>query len=705
MSDLDRLFYWRGIAPEFHNFRGELTSVPVENRIKILEAMGVDCSSSETIAAEAYDLDIKPWLKWLPELEVVPAGDAFVDINFQPQELGEQIFWRLLDDGNAVASSAFTPSDLPEVGDYNHEGKRYSKRRLALGLLEPKYYGIELALGERFEKTELAVAPTRAYQADWASDDRENPNGFVIQLYTLRSEANWGIGDFGDLYSLILQAAKRGVDIIGLNPFHALQPDLIENSSPYSPSDRRFLNALYIAVEQVPGYRGVFTDKKKIQALKDMPEVCYDEMRALKYGVLFDSFQAYIASGAHEFLEYLRNSDENLVAFANYEASHYCFDNKVTSRYITRKDLLSATEKCDDTFFQEIQLVSFYCYLQWVAEIQLSRCQRFAKESGMKVGIVRDLAVGACGSGAEVETNDGLFCHAAAIGAPPDPLALTGQNWGIPPMDPAALRKTGFKHFRTLLNTNMKHCGALRIDHAMSLYRLWWCPPGANADKGAYIYYPFKELLGLLCLESHLAKCLIIAEDLGIVPDEFRAAMTNTGLYSNRVFYFEKWQDTEFKHPFQYERHALAMLDNHDVPTITSWWNGSDLALRHRLNLLEENSHIEHLLQQRRKEKQHLFSMMEHDGMSPEGWSLSQIDEPADKRMVFALIRFVCRARSQFFFLQLEDLLLMEDPVNVPGTFKEHKNWVRKLTHSLEDIFADESINTLLSSISELRNS
>jgi len=177
----------------------------------------------------------------------------------------------------------------------------------------------------------------------------------------------------------------------------------------------------------------------------------------------------------------------------------------------------------------------------------------------------------------------------------------------------------------------MHHCGALRIDHAMSLYRLWWCAKDQTADNGAYIHYPLKEMVGLLCLESYLNKCVVIAEDLGIVPDEFRAVMNETKFYSNRVFYFEKNNDTELKHPRDYERHALAMLDNHDLPTLCSWWNATD------------------------------------------------------------------------YMIQLEDLLMMNDPVNVPGTYLEYQNWSRKLDKNIEDIFSNEDIDRLLRRVSSTR--
>ena len=703
MSDLERLFYWRGIAPDFYTFRGELTQVPIENRIKILEAMGVDCSSDSSIAREAFDLDIKPWLSWLPPLEVVPAGSAFIDINFPPSQLAETLTWCLIESDHRVVEGSFKPRDLEEVGDYSHEGLRYSRRRLQLGELQPNYYRINLQLGDRLEETELAIVPAQAFQPAWSADEHVNPFGFVVQLYTLRSERNWGIGDFSDLKKLIQESAQRQIDVIGLNPFHALQADLRENFSPYSPSDRQFLNALYIDVEAVEYYRSDMVDFGRVAKLRNLDYVDYHAVRELKFSVLYQCFTQFLVGDCAQLKSYIAQKGQSLADFASYEAMNSWRAPGLAVATADLDELIAALETAPD-LQQSLHMVVFYAYLQWLTEQQLAACYEECVRRGMKVGIVRDLAVGASGGGAEVSANSALFCRDASVGAPPDPLALTGQNWGIPPMDPAELRRTAFNHFRALLRANMAHCGALRIDHAMSLYRLWWCPPGATADKGAYIYYPFKEMLGLLCLESHLAQCMIIAEDLGIVPDEFRDAVSRTGMYSNRVFYFEKWQDFEFKHPRDYERQALAMLDNHDVPTLRSWWDGTDLVLRGRLNLLEANSRIEAVLEHRQIEKRHLIEMMYADNLVPPSWQDRDLSAPADEDIVFAIIRFASAARSRFFILQLEDLLLMDAPVNVPGTFREHPNWQRKLSADLVEIFSNVRIEALMSDISAKRN-
>jgi len=702
MSDLDRLFYWRGITPDFYNYKGELTPIPLDRRVHILAAMGVDVSSPESIASEAFELDIKPWLRWLPPLSVVHKAHPFLEINFQPEELDQIVTWTLTQNGNTVSCGEIKPHELEEVGDYAHDGSRYSRRELALGELSYGYYDVMLARGEKSQQSTLAVAPSESYQPSWASHDDVNPWGFVVQLYTLRSENNWGIGDFSDLDLLIEKSSVYGVDIIGLNPFHALQSDLKHNFSPYAPSDRRYLNPLYIDVERAPGFDSDFKQPELISIERGRTHVRYEQMQQLKYSALYRCFERFLFNTPSTLADYIRQGKDSLIDFANYEALSGWQPDDLVGEPLKQDDLLCFLSD-NKVLPAAHQLVAFHCYLQFVAEQQLSECQLGAEKLGMKVGIVRDLAVGASGGGSEAQTNAKLFCHDAAIGAPPDAFSHTGQSWGMPPMDPAELRKTGFSHYINLLRSNMHYCGALRIDHAMSLYRLWWCAKDQTADNGAYIHYPLKEMVGLLCLESYLNKCVVIAEDLGIVPDEFRAVMNETKFYSNRVFYFEKNNDTELKHPRDYERHALAMLDNHDLPTLCSWWNATDLSLRKQLDLFSNDQEYDSNLTIRLAEKNSLIELLRNDGLLPEGWHDVGIDQEIDFQLVEAILQFVGRASSQFYMVQLEDLLMMNDPVNVPGTYLEYQNWSRKLDKNIEDIFSNEDIDRLLRRVSSTR--
>lgn len=717
MSDLDQLMYWRGVSAEYTNYRGERVEVPLENRVNLLKAMGVNVSSDEAIKSEAYRLDVEPWKHWFPKLSITPAGDdcAF-EINLAPEDEQRDLNWRLSDlDGNLVKSGELHYQELVETGEYLFEAERYSRRRVPVGKLSPNYYLLNVSSEEKSESTLLVVYPSTVYQSPW-SINGEKLWGVIIQLYTLRSERNWGIGDFTDLRELIGALAKKGADAIGLNPLHALSTHLEDSFSPYSPSDRRFINPLYIDpfwVTDCDEQAKLEVDETALSKLRKSDRVHYKEVRSLKYPVyqvMFDRFIAVEEHGRTErfdsFQAYVQETGESLLQFAFYEACHQEWPG---ARYVLRnKEKFSTVTR--DLFSREswsssggTRAILFHSYLQWLAQEQLQACQTTAEKSGMRLGLIRDLAVGADGAGAEVSTNALSFCKAASVGAPPDPLAQTGQNWGLPPLIPSELRRTGFRHFIDLLQTNMKSCGALRIDHAMSLMRLWWCPPGKTADHGAYVYYPFHEMMGLLALESYLNKCTVIAEDLGVVPDEFRQALDHMQILTNKVFYFEKVFHDKFKNPEDYEPHALAMVNNHDVPTLVSWWNGTDLVLRNALNLLEEGVSYEDICELRERDKENLMAALFEATLYPETWHGRPLDSPADAALIDSILVYCARTSSKLFVLQLEDLLLMESPVNVPGTFKEHDNWQRKLSASVAEIFSDKRVDELLSRVDETR--
>ncbi len=715
MSDLDRLFYWRGITADYLNYRGERVNVPLDNRVTLLKAMGVDVSTPKAIEEEAYELDVKPWKDWFSSLTMAPAGpDCHFEINLKPEDQEPELQWKVTDlNGKPIKAGHFKYDDIEETGEYIHHGIKYSRRKVLLGDLPPNYYDLSVRSLNKVEKTRLAVFPPTVHQAHW-SNVGEKVWGVIIQLYTLRSERNWGIGDFTDLRELIEKMAQKGADVIGLNPLHTLSPYLEDYYSPYSPSDRRFINPLYIDPYWIAEYtENVKTsvDKELLSECRGDKNVDYVKQRKLKYPIFQQMFDVFVEKEmAHrserylKFENFVREQGDALLGFAFYEA---CKQDWPGATYVLRYG-----EKYEDVVKGILEdkkpsgaalAVFFHCYLQWLSFTQLDACQQAAITSGMKVGLIRDLAVGADGGGAEVESNNELYCRASAIGAPPDPFAQTGQNWGLPPVIPSELRRSGFEHFINLLRTNMASCGALRIDHAMSLMRLWWVPPGLTADHGAYVYYPFYEMLGLLSLESYLNECLVIGEDLGVVPDEFREALTRTQIFTNKVFYFEKVFHDKFKKPEDYDAHALAMVNNHDVPTLVSWWNGTDLELRDELNLLEEGVDYQTICQQRAHDKANLMELLFESGLYPESWHGRDLDTPIDEDLVEAILLLTSRTASKIYVLQLEDLLMMDEPVNVPGTFKEHDNWQRKLTSTLSMIFESKRINNVLDKVNEQR--
>lgn len=701
MGNIDKLLYWRGIATEYYNFRGELISVPLENRLRLLEAMGVDTSSEEVIEEQAYELDIAPWKHWLADFEMTQAGEhtAF-EINLPPEHLSSTFSYHIVLESGVTRQGEFVPEQHPETGDYLYEGTRYSRRSISVQDLPIGYHSLTVQLADDEASKQLSqfvVVPALAYTPDWV-ERAERPWGIIVQLYTLRSARNWGIGDFSDLKLLITEAAAAGVEMIGLNPLHALRQPVEHHCSPYSPSDRRFLSPLYIDPEVEPDFDASAHDVLDVLVrLRAQDKVPYAAVASTKYAVFRDMYAVFKeqeiqhdTARAQRFLEFVQGAGQSLTDFCLYQV--------LSDLDGPALDTLSQEQR-SEAIAQHKDDIHFHTYLQWLANEQLEHCQRHSKKMGMKIGLMRDLAVGADGGGAEVTTNSELFVRSAAVGAPPDPLAIQGQNWGLPPMDPATLRQTRFAHFINLLQTNMAHCGALRMDHAMSLMRLWWCPPGHTADYGAYVHYPFRELLGLLKLESVRNQCMVIGEDMGVVPPELRQALVDSNIFTNKLFYFEKADDGSFRHPKDYEPHSLAMLTNHDVPTIASWWVASDLQLRQSLDLLEDGTDYEQVLVERDIEKVRLLEWLENLGLIKREDFTELMKMPMKQDFAATLLHGVSQCSSQLFVVQLEDLELLEEPVNVPGTSYQYPNWQRKLAVPLEILFSDERVQSLLRAI------
>lgn len=694
MEHFDKLFYWHGIADSYYNYRGDLVTVPFENKLNIINAMGVDTSDPEKTAQDAYRLDVAPWQQWLLDFSVCYQGPEQVFfLQVQPGELELEFDYDLRHDGVSLAAGTVVPTEFAEVGDYAFEGVRYSRRAIPLPVLPLGYHTLNVSCGGKTQSACLAVAPPKAFVSP-ALQKGERVVGIIVQLYTLTSSRNWGIGDFTDLAFLIRKAAALGVQMIGLNPLHALLEPVDHNCSPYSPSDRRFNNPLYIDPEQESDFRlDIKNFAQELSALRQTTNVPYGPVHKLKYACFRQMFEVFcqVELGSNSardqaFQLFVETQGAALEDFCIYQVA------QELGLPVPWED-----EAAKSAFIAEHRAkAQFHAYLQWLADKQLAACQQLAESLGMGIGLMRDLAVGANGSGSEVSSHLDLFCREAAVGAPPDPLAEQGQNWGLPPMDPASLRLSRFSHFITLLRTNMAHCGALRIDHAMSLLRLWWCPPGTTADHGAYVYYPFHELMALLKLESHLNQCMVIGEDMGVVPPELRQALYDGDIFTNKLFYFEKDPQGQFKHPDHYEAHSLAMVTNHDVPTLAAWWNGQDLLLRQALNLYPPEVNLGDLQAGRRYEKSQLLNWLIFLGFALPGEFEAVLDGPLSWELCALILKGANRCRSQLFVVQLEDLELLDTPVNVPGTCFEYPNWQRKLAKPLDAVFADAQVGQLL---------
>ena len=450
-------------------------------------------------------------------------------------------------------------------------------RRLELPLppLEPGVYTLRRE-DRPDHPCRLIVAPAACHAPDALREGRRLW-GVTAQLYGVRRAADQGVGDFTTLGALGEAAAARGAAVLGINPLHALFLGDRERASPYYPSDRRFLDPLYLDLDKAPGATGY---REEAQALSRLPAIGYPRVWALKAAALEAGFAEAPSDATFE--AFVAAGGDRLQHFCLFQVIAETRPGEPWRRWPQGLRCPDGPEARAFTAAHAPRL-RFHAWLQWLCEMQLAGAARRA--SGLALGLCRDLAVGAASDGAELWDQAALVAHGVSIGAPPDPLGPQGQIWGLPPFDPHRLYKDGYRSVADLYAANMRHAGALRIDHVMGLARQFWVPEGASGADGAYVDFPFDDLLAVLALESERARCLVIGEDLGSVPEGFRERLWQAGAFSYRVLPFER-DASGFTPPQAWPRPAMACVATHDLPPLAGWWDGADIAERLELGLM-----------------------------------------------------------------------------------------------------------------------
>ncbi|AMN48242.1 hypothetical protein ACG33_14275 [Steroidobacter denitrificans] len=746
-----------GIADTYLDYRGQPQQVSRESQAAILAALGVDTSDLQAVTDAIRQLDVKGWTDMVPPV-VVALENARPRIAVSvPLDLeARRIEWTVSPESSPTAAGTVEPpaldaalaayadraawsgsaslEDLTTLAEGTVEDRAYRRVVLDLPPLPQGYHRARLVLDTGLSAgLDVIVAPARCYQpASGLANDAENRGerrstagsvwGIAVQLYSLRSADNWGIGDLHDLRELVRMAAPLGCGVIGLNPLHALAPAEPKRSSPYSPSSRQFLNVLYIAVADVPDFVQCEAAQRRVRAddfqtalhrSRMADNVDYAQVASLKLEILrllYMSFrERHLQRGserAESFRQFVAARGEPLRLHAIYDA---------LDAHLRRRDpqcrgwphwpmeYQDPASPAVDRFAREYsQDVEYFMYLQWLVAEQLQAAQDTALKLGMKIGLYGDVAVGADRTGSEVWSNRRLYLQHASVGAPPDALALKGQNWGIPPQDPAELRNQCYQPFIELVRNNMRHVAALRLDHVMSLYRLWWVPSGLTSSEGTYVHYPLDALMAILALESRRNRCVVIGEDLGTVPADVIVAMDEYGVHHYKVLLFEQTSQGEFRLPSQYAANALAAVTTHDLPTLCGWWEEHDLRLRERLDLYPSSQIKAHAHEVRTGERRALMRALVATGL----WYWQE-DQPLpiySAALARAVHAFLGMSASAIALIQIEDLIGMIDPVNVPGTDIEHPNWQRKVPLDTCAILARADVQDILGAMQIARS-
>lgn len=724
---LAELIAFCGIETEFNDAWGKPIRVSEPQQLELLKAQGFDTEDDDTARLQLLSRQLDFWQKPLQQVSVQRLGE--------PLQLSLQV---TLEQANTVIALQLTCEDgkhytcnlTPVDGELTQvivlDDVEYHQYLHELPWQLPAGYH-QLAIAKSTEQQRLIITPGRCFQPEPFT--RHKQWGIALQLYALRSDRNWGIGDFTDLGNTLSYLASVGADFIGLNPIHALYPAMPESASPYSPSSRRWLNISYIDVEAMPGFANCSRTKALVEApgfvsqiseQRSKDYVDYSGVMQLKLPAmksLYQWFSEQKSTTAKDinkaFKQFKLQGGDSLLQLALYDALHAHLYQQNSDYWGWPNWPEQYRDPASDAVMQFSKQHSaeldFYCYLQFIAQQQLAQAQQVAKNAGMLLGLYRDLAVGVSEASTEIWSNPQLYCRQASVGAPPDPLGPAGQNWGLPPMYPYQLYKQAYQPIIDLLHANMQHAGALRIDHVMALLRLWWVPKSAaTAAGGAYVYYPIMDLLGILALESQRNQAVVIGEDLGTVPEGIRELLSDYGVYSYRVFFFETAADGGYISPQHYPQQAMATLTTHDLPTLIGFWHCDDLRLGKELGLYQDDVQLQQLYAERHANKQRILdSLHGHriggDGVLPHDYPRSSEHLGMDKTLNYALQRHLAATSSQLLCLQLEDALEMTQPVNVPGTSSEYPNWRRKLSQPLEQWSLREDIRQLFSDISRIR--
>lgn len=715
-ANLNHLADIAGVEPEYWDIWGNHHPIPAAAKKSILAALGLAVADDEAIARSMQQLQDAQWRRWLPPVLVATVGETLtIPLSLPADRIDWPVTFEIVTESGESSELVFRPGDVRASSRGWIDGREIL--RFDVPVTDPLpmgYHDVRLA-ARPDEPMRLIVAPHRCYLPQ-ELERNAAVWGISAQLYSLKRPENWGIGDFTDLAQLVDLAATLGASVIGLNPLHALFLGRPQDASPYSPSSRIFLNPLYIDVEAVPEFAicpevadEMAAIAETLAACRARSEVAYRDVQSMKLRVLGVLYAHFLRTAEDSAATRQRHAAFNAFREQHGEALRRYAIFEALSEQFAPDPWQSWPEAYHNPDSPEVSefvrtntgRIGFFEYLQWVADAQLGAAQERALQQGLCIGIYRDLAVGADRAGADAWSDQSVIVQGAKVGCPPDPFNMLGQDWGIPPLHPLVMRAKGYKPFIDMLRANMRHAGGLRIDHVMGLMHLFWIPAhGAPAD-GAYVKYPFDEMLAILALESQRNRCLVVGEDLGTVPDGFRERMADLNILSYRVLYFEKEGD-RFKRPDEYPSMALACVTTHDLATLIGYWQGADIDLKRRLELYPSADAELGERGARVHDRWLMLTALAGEGLLPPDHDPNNVDAtPMGPELIAALHSYLARSPSRILLVQIDDLTQEVDQINLPGTVFERPNWRRRLSQPVSEVSGGPVMGALAPALAE----
>ncbi|HYP05960.1 MAG TPA: 4-alpha-glucanotransferase [Bryobacteraceae bacterium] len=690
-----------GVQDEYWDIFGQrhVTNAGVQR--SILDSMGFRPDTVESLNDAIRRRADLEWAVLVPPTLVVSLSQGWIPVNvpqhFDGQELQVAFQW----EGGGDFGASHPISDLRAEREL---AGNLIRRRLPLPAgATLGYHRLTLRCGGTSAECRLILCPDRAYRPPFL-DQGSKSAGIAISVYGLRSERNWGCGDFTDLRSFCEWAvATTGVSFIALNPLHSIPNRQPYNTSPYLPNCSFYRNALYLDVEAIPDVqasaeaRRVLASaafQRELAQLRAAAYVEYEKVFAQKLHILkfgFDSFLDRPKSA--EFQAYIEAEGELLDRYAVYCALDEYLHEVDPNVWIWPdwpEEYRDPKSPQVAQFRREhAHRVVFYKWVQWQVDVQLAAAQAHARAIGLEIGLYHDLALATDRCGSDLWAYKRFYVAGCRVGSPPDDFSPSGQDWAFPPPNSLAHKLDGYRLFAQSIRKNCKHGGALRIDHVMRFFRLFWIPEGKTAAEGAYVLDYADDLLRILALESVRNEVIVIGEDLGTVEPYIRESLRSFGVLSYRLLYFEK-NGAEFRRPAEYPREALVSVSTHDLPTLAGFWTGRDIDARLKAGVIPDDASFRSQMSDREREKQKMLDVFRSLGLLPEWFPRLARDIPEfTGELHYAAVGFLASTPSELMVLNQEDLFKDTDQQNLPGTTEQYPNWRHKMRYTIEELSTD----------------
>jgi len=704
---LDRAASLFGIGAAYHDIWGGQHFTTVEAKQAILRTLGVAVDSAEELQRSLVALDRLNWERLLPPAIVVEEPAAVeLSLNVPADGLGNRAHFTVRPEAGQASELDLNLGDLPQAGSIEIEGRTWVRLPIRLPLQLPLgYHEISVHVGAAAATTRYIVTPAQA----WTPPPLGRAAGIAVSLYGVRSGRNWGCGDFRDVLDLVDWVADDvGASFVALNPLHAIHNRRPFNTSPYLPNSIFYQNFLYLDVEGMEDYPRC----RRAQQLRTSPEVVaeiealratsfveYERVSALKLRFLKMLFVQFLrewrtdSERARQFRAFQDREGALLEHFATYCALDEWMHARDATVWMWSQwpEPFQDPKSAETLAFRQKhwRRVLFYEYLQWQIDLQLSRAQEWARGRRLSIGLYHDLALATDRFGSDLWAYRPFYVAGCRVGSPPDDFSPNGQDWAFPPPNAMRHREDGYRLFAESIRKNCRHGGALRIDHVMRLFRLFWIPDGSDAAHGAYVHENNEDLVRILALESVRNRVLIVGEDLGTVEPSVRETLARLGILSYRLFYFEKNGNGLFRRNDEYPPHALVSSTTHDLPTLAGFWVGVDIEARRSAGLIDEAAYTAQF-ENRAQEKQKILDVLFEEAYLKPELPRRAADYPElTGDLHHAVIGFLAETPSQLLAINHEDLTKELHQQNLPGSTWQYPNWGRKMRFTVEELRRD----------------